>query len=111
MSATTLDQPKPAIINASTGRDILTAAENDPALKADLTQGFLAVLANRSLLGTKTFWVTLLTPFIAFGIAYFGLGLDSDTCGKIAAGLTSVAAWVMRYVTKTSVASVLPSVT
>lgn len=108
---TTIESPKADIIGAATPGDVIRAAEADPALKSVLIQGLTSLLTNQSLIGTRTFWVALVTPFISFGVARLGFGLDETTCAEIAAGIVSVAMVVMRTITKTPVTSVLPTTT
>ena len=109
MSTTTTDAPKLAITNANTAGDILRAAANDKDLQNDLFNGLSAIAANKSLLGSKTFWATFLTPLVTWIVGYFALGIDGTTIGAIASGLGFLVAAGMRYITKTPVASVLPT--
>jgi hypothetical protein len=88
--------------------DLATKAFNSPALQAALIRLATQFMADRSLLGTKTFWVTFLTPLIVGFGAHVGFSIDEATSAELAAGTVTVAAWIMRYVSKTSVTSVLP---
>jgi len=108
MSITSTDVPKLAITNANTSGDIVRAAKIDPVLLNDLLTGLMSALADKSLLGSKTFWVSIFTPVISWAVTYFALGLDGTTCGLIASVAASLAMMVMRYLTKTPVTSVLP---
>lgn len=108
MTSTTLDTPKLAITNATTSRDIIRAGWADPELRDDIVNGLIAAVTNKSLLGTKTFWVSLLTPVVGYVITYYGVGLDGATSGVIVSVLASLAMMVMRYVTVGPVSGVLP---
>lgn len=114
MSTPTTEVAKPDIVQAASAGDIVRAAKVDPTLKADLLNGLLAAIKDKSLIGTRTFWVTLLTPAVSYVATRYvvpavGITLDEATCAEIATGLTVLASWAMRYVTKTPVASVLPA--
>jgi hypothetical protein len=107
MSATTLDTTKPAIIAASTPRDVIVAMKNDPAIRSSVLNAFVT-LAGTSFVGSRTVWVAVLTPIISALVAHFGFNLDEATSAEVAAGLTSLAGVVMRLVTKTPITSALP---
>lgn len=113
MSATSIDlaksAPDKAVAMSGDIAELKRFADDNPAIDSALKDAFTAVMADRSLLGTKTFWVTLLTPVVGFVVSYYGLGLDGSTVGAITTVTGTAAAWVMRYVTKTPVASVLPT--
>lgn len=108
MSTTVLDTPKPALVAASTPRDVIKALNDDPAVRSSVLNAF-TTLAGTSFIGSKTVWVSILTPVIAALVAHFGLKLDEATTAEIAAGLTTLASLIMRAVTKQPITSVFPT--
>ena len=89
----------------SLGQKAITSPELQTALTTLVSQ----FVANRSLLGTKTFWVTLISPLVSGAVAHFGFQLDDATVGEISTGTVMVAAWIMRRISGTPVQNILPS--
>lgn len=106
-----------AISKSETTNQLVSKAMVDPVVMDTLLNQLLSVVGDRSLLGTQTFWVTLLTPVLTYGAGYLakylGAPLDPVTIGIVATALGTLAAWTMkRYFNSTvPVTSVLPKTT
>jgi hypothetical protein len=111
MSATTNPEaPKPAVQAANSPADVVRAMRVDPDLSKIVLNGVGAVLAgNKSLLGTRSFWVNTLTPLVTWGVTKYALELDADTQVIVVGALGAAVAAGMRWITKAPVTSVLPA--
>lgn len=77
---------------------IRLATAADPQL-ADFLQG-------KALTQSWTVWVTILTPIVTGLATHYALGWDKDTCAEVAAGLTSLAAIIMRKISSTPITGI-----
>jgi hypothetical protein len=103
-----------AVNGSSSTVALVNKAAIDPVVLNTLLTTLLSLVGDRSLLGTKTFWVTLLTPLVTWGAGLLaqrlGVSIDSGTIGGVACILGALAAWIMKryFNSGARVTSVLP---
>jgi hypothetical protein len=79
------------------------ARQTDPAL-ADF-------LAGKSLVGSWTVWVAILTPAIVWASGYYGFGFTGEQCSAVATVLTSLMMIIMRSITSSPITGVVKPAT
>jgi hypothetical protein len=101
--------PKASITAANTSADVVRAMIDDPAIRSSILNAFTTILGNKSLVGSKTTWIAILVPVVMSLSAHFGLAVDQAAAVDVVGLIMGVAMIVMRWITKTPVASLLPS--
>jgi len=89
----------------------VAAAQDVPTLIANLKAvdpGMAEQLAGKSLAASKSPWGTVAVAGVAWASAKWGLGWDQGTCALVGGLGILVGSYLMRYVTTSPIASILP---